>query len=344
MKLSSQEEARKEYESAIVLDPYDANALVGLGRYHELRSDWKSASGYYRRSLELEPGNSVARAGLRKAEANTLDDAGILAELKLRGVLAPQKTAVSEEDRALFRQLRQAEEMGAIDYLVKKFNHMPPGYSAEKDPGTGFYRLLLTARGFAAYRGLLTREAMAFFEGRKILAKNVLRLRDTNGNLLFDKDTGLLTPDGMTVYYFAQAGQKRYLLPSEPSPAKAQLPSGEDDKIARNETGKKYMEITEPEYLWLVRATDCSDETFVNDLAMDIFTNTGADGKKTRRYFVDNAGHPLPCCVPASYVARYRLGDATIPGMQGNSFFGTGGVSGHKLCKSDGKLWKGEIE
>jgi len=104
------------------------------------------------------------------------------------------------------------------------------------------------------------------------------------------------------------------------------------------------MEITEPEYLWLVRATDCSDETFVNDLAMDIFTNTGADGKKTRRYFVDNAGHPLPCCVPASYVARYRLGDATIPGMQGNSFFGTGGVSGHKLCKSDGKLWKGEIE
>lgn len=325
------------YRQALSVDPNDVNAQVGLGRCLETSGDMPGAHAAYGKGLALEPGNPVAHDGLRRTETFVMTDPEILAELKERKAVVAAKKEVTAQDKELFVQMRSAEEMGAVDYMKRKLNRLPANYVYEKTVSASDLRLMLTWSGYVIYRRLLTKDAIAFLERKGMALKTIMILKDMKGQPLFEKG-GLLSYDGMQVYYYALIGEKRYLLPSDPLPPEAvALLSAEDQRIvALKKEG--YMEIDAMEYGWLLRYTDCSEETFTGDLDGKIVTMPN----KELRYFVDSVGRKRDQGAFGHAIMRYRNGDTSTSAPRSGNFFGKGGIEGKKLCKKDGKVWLGE--
>jgi len=345
IKQGKYDEAETKYILAIAADHYEVNAIIGLGRCRELKKDWKSAAENYRRAYALEPANPVARQGLRRVEPNVMTDEEILAELKLRRALPPDVGALSEEKKALFMEMRQAEEYDAVTYLFKKVRPMRPNYVVEKDTGTINYRLMFTARGFYAYKTYISSDALRFFEKKGMPLKQIVKLRTKNGGLVFDPAAGgRLSSEGMKAYFYAVLGQKIYLLPSEPLSFEDAAIVEEKDRLEGEMKRDRYMEISELEYLWLLRATDCSEEALTDALDMRIreIPVPGTE-RKSKRYFVDTTGNMKDRGALASHVYRYRSGDTDTSGAGSTGFFGTGGMQKQKLCGKNGSVFSGEL-
>lgn len=62
----SREEAEKEYQAALVVNPQDQKAESRLGDLAALRGDEKAAAEHYQRALKFEPNDSEALLGLSK--------------------------------------------------------------------------------------------------------------------------------------------------------------------------------------------------------------------------------------------------------------------------------------
>jgi tetratricopeptide (TPR) repeat protein len=63
----SREEAEKEYQAALALNPQDEKSECKLGDLAALRGDQNAAAEHYRRALQLQPNDSEAMLGLAKA-------------------------------------------------------------------------------------------------------------------------------------------------------------------------------------------------------------------------------------------------------------------------------------
>jgi tetratricopeptide (TPR) repeat protein len=61
------EEAEKEYQAALAVDPHDNKAECKLGDLAALRGDQKAAAEHYQRALELQPNDTEAMIGLAKS-------------------------------------------------------------------------------------------------------------------------------------------------------------------------------------------------------------------------------------------------------------------------------------
>jgi tetratricopeptide (TPR) repeat protein len=61
------EEAEKEYQAALAVDPHDNKAECKLGDLAALRGDQKAATEHYQRALELQPNDAEAMIGLAKS-------------------------------------------------------------------------------------------------------------------------------------------------------------------------------------------------------------------------------------------------------------------------------------
>lgn len=337
MKQGATPDAAGFYRQAIAVDPNDVNAQVGLGRCLEISGDMPGAHAAYGKGLSLEPGNPVAHDGLRRTETFVMTDPEILTELKERKAVASAKKELAPQDKELFNQMRSAEEMGAVDYLKRKLNRLPPTYICEKTVSAGDLRLMLTWTGYVIYRRQLTKDSLAFFERKGLPLKTIMQLKDMKGQPLFEKG-GLLSYDGMQVYYYALIGEKRYLLPSDPLPPEAvALLSAEDQRIvALRKEG--YMEINAMEYGWLLRYTDCSEETFTGELSGKIITMPN----KEQRYFIDSLGNKGDNGAFGHAIMKYRNGETSTAAPRSGNFFGSGGIEGKKLCTKQGKVWKGD--
>jgi tetratricopeptide (TPR) repeat protein len=339
VKNSSYDEAAKYYSAAVAIDPDDTNSVVGLGRCSELSGDWKAAYDYYARGLSLEPNNTAAREGQRRCEPHVMTDEQILAELKQRRILTPEKTTLTSEYKEYFMQVRNAEEMGAIDYLKRKLHRLPHTYVMEINVGTPQYRLMLTDTGFKSYRGNISLDVRSFFEKQGLSDKAILRIRAMNGKLFYDpQDKGLISFDGIQSYYYALVGQKKYLLPTDPLPPEAMASLSEAERIRAQMQADAFTEISEPEYIWLSKATDCSEDTFTNELDLRI----AAQEPGKRLYFVSANELRKDKGMLLSYINRYRRGDTDTSPRGGTAFFGHGGVESHKLCDKQGKIWTGD--
>ena len=333
------DEAATYYKAAIAIDGNDTNSVVGLGRCRELSGDWKEASVYYSKGLELEPGNSAAREGQRRCEPYVMTDEEILAELKERHILTPEKTVLTADDKEYFMQVRDAEEMGAIDYLKRKLRRLPAKYVLEINPGTAQYRLMLTGAGFKSYRNNISLDARNFFEKKGMSTKAIMRVRALNGKLVYEPtDKGLISFEGMKVYYYALVGQKKYLLPTDPIPPEAMAALSETEKIEAEMQRDAYLEISELEYIWLAKATDCVEDTFTGSLDMRISVLSN----KNRLYFIPANDQRKDKGIQLSYISRYRRGDTSIS-VRSTAFFGTGGMETKKLCTKEGKIWTGDL-
>jgi|GEM_PF-5458953 len=100
-----------------------------------------------------------------------------------------------------------------------------------------------------------------------------------------------------------------------------------------------YEEFSEAEHSWLLRATQCSDETLIKFNKMQIITE-----KTGTTYFIPTAKvNPMDSNdYLLDYLRKYRAGDQTILPEVSPGAFGTGGTVRRKLCNKNGTLWTGE--
>ncbi len=258
--------------------------------------------------------------------------ADMLAEMKHRRAVEPERTILSSDEISMLYHMRSAEENGAVDFIKTKLRSLS-GYVVERNFPDGRLKLWLTPAGLQAYIKYSAQDAIRVFEERGTAVKDIFGLRDREGRPLFDP-SGHLTLEGEIVYYEGLKGVKKWFLAGEPLPQSADAGPG---KTSEGKTPKQliklgYMEISEPEYLWLFNATDCSEKVFTEELNMVIIKgNKPSDN----RYFVYTLE---PGSILAYYVKKYRSGDTSVTPKQSTAFFGLGSVEGRKLCH-EGQLW-----
>lgn len=338
IKLGKHDKALAQYRLALKTDPRDMNALKGLAAALEARSDFSGAIETYDAILKLEPGNEKARVRKEELRSGALTSAQILEELKLRQAVDQKKTSLQPEDIKLFKAIKAAEISGAVDYLKKKAKSYRSLVLERHTPeGT---KLVLTGGGYKAYTFHATREAVKFFEGQGIGLREIFTLRTLEGAPAFDAG-GRLTPEGEELWRRSSPGTKNWLLVYEPVPASPQAQQANKEIAEAEKNG--YREISEPEYLWLLRATDCPEDVMQ---APPVSLKKISDGARVRYLlcYIPNAlcmngtNDKLP-----PYIETYRSGDDSISDAKAStSFFGTGGVKKHRFCEK-GRIWDGSI-
>lgn len=337
LKIGDPARAVEQYNLALAGNPGDLNALKGLAAALEARQDMSGAIGVYDRILKLDPSDAKVRARRDELKASALTDDEMLAELLLRQAIDARKTALLPDDVKLFKAIKAAEIGGAVDFLKGKAPSFR-GLAVEKKTPDGT-RLLLTGAGYKAYNFYATREAVKFFEGQNVGLREIFKLRSLTGAPLFDA-AGKLTAEGEETWRNSASGEKTWLLTYEPVPQSPAALKAEKD--VKEFTDQGYEEISEPEYLWLLRMTDCPENILKADpLNMKMIT----DGARMR-YFVCFKEHAL-CMNPLNKVlpvniASYRGGNTDVSDSKtSTAFFGTGAVKKHRLCEN-GKIWLGE--
>ncbi|MDO8805481.1 MAG: tetratricopeptide repeat protein [Elusimicrobiota bacterium] len=339
IKLGKPESALAQYRLALKAGPRDMNALKGLAAALEARSDLSGAIETYEAILKLEPGNERARARIDELKSGTLTSAQILEELVLRRAADKKKAVLQPADIKLFKAIKAAETGGAVDYLKRKVPSAR-GLTAERKTGDGV-KLLLTGDGYKVYIFHATREAVKFFEAEGVGLREVFKLRTLAGAPIFDPG-GKLTPEGEDLWRRLSPGDKTWLLTYEPVPASPQAQQANKDIAEAEKSG--YREISEPEYLWLLRATDCPEDVLQKD---PVNLKLISDGARVRYMlcYVQNSFcmNPANILLP-SYIEAYRAGnDAISDAKTSTAFFGSGGVKKHRYCE-DGKIWGVDTE
>jgi tetratricopeptide (TPR) repeat protein len=331
--------AKEHYSVTVKTDKTDANAIIGLARCYSKDEDWDTAAKLFRLGLKLEPSNPIADKGLRKVEPHIMSAEEILNELKERKAVSPDTIVLGAQDRDLFMQMRFAQEIGAVDFLKDKIKVIPNDYFVERITEWGTYRLLLTKKGFDAYKKLLTKDAIVFFSGKGYDVGKTFKLQSFEGKPLFEKG-GVLTFEGMKVYAFALRGARRYYLPGDKVPKEMYGYLSETDRRVAKILDDGYEEISEPEFIWLSRETLCSEPTFRKNLDMVILEIDPNNNKLGRRYFVDKTGYRKDAGTLYSLIYSYRMGQKIDRNKFSakRNFFGRGGYSTPTLCSSDGEL------
>ncbi len=340
LKLGSPARAIEQYKLALEASPKDLEVLKGLAAAQDSVSDIPGAMATYSSISALEPQNDNARTRLEELKDASLTDDQILAGLKLRGAADQKKTGLDPGDKELFRAITAAELADAVDYLHRNVPDTS-GVYLRHDSG-GRTRLLLTGDGYKLYVSLLTRDAIKFFEKEGLDFRTIFKLRTEKGDPVFDKN-GRLTPEGEALYRAALPGKKTWLLPAEPVPASPQAKASEEaQKKITALRARGYEEISEPEYLWLLGATRCPENTLKSspvNAVVQLF-----DGVRQRYLlcFDDNSLCKNGCNDKlSSFIAAYRNNDTAGIGSDGSTaFFGTGGVKHNHFCEG-GEVWMG---
>ncbi len=338
IKLEKPAKAIEQYNLALAANPGDINALKGLASALEARGDVNSAITVYEKIIKLSPSDNKIRARRDELNASRLTNDEMLAELLLRQAIDARKTALLPEDILLFKAIKTAEISGAVDMLKAKARSSR-GLVTEKKTATGT-RLLLTGAGYKAYNFYATREAVKFFEKQGVGLREMFKLRSLTGAPLFNA-AGRLTYEGEDAWRKSVAGEKNWLLSYEPVPQSPTALKAEKD--VQEFTGHGYEEISEPEYLWLMRYTDCPEDVL---LATPLNMKTTTDGARMRYFMCFQERDPCMNMVnktlPAA-IGSYRNGNTDISDSKtSTSFFGSGGLQKKKVCVG-GKVWTGGI-
>lgn len=336
-KLGDSKGAMAQYRLAAEANPSDMNALKGLAAAFEARSLFKEAMGVYKKILALEPANTDAGTRFEELKMGFLSNEQILEELRSRKAIDAQKTVLQPDDIKLFKALRKAEMNGAVDYVQKKA-FRDKGLTLEKKE-ENVIKVYLTGAGYTAYVFHATRDAICFFEKQKIGMREIFRLRDREGSLIFDK-AGKLTPEGAEAWRKGLQGTRTWLLPYEPIPeSPAAIQANKDLAQARTEG---YREISEPEYLWLLRATNCPEDVLqAPPLELKVI-NDGARVRFLLCYVANSSCMSDIKMKLTTYIESYRAGDTRLSETNtSTAFFGTGGVKKYRFCE-DGKIWAGK--
>jgi hypothetical protein len=124
------------------------------------------------------------------------DREAVLREMWRRGLLAPDQQAWSPADWDKLLVIRRAEP-DALDYLKRKPGGIRPHVYFLREAGMS--KTWLTKGGYERYRGMLTQDAIVYFESKGADAKQAFKLVDWDGRRMFDQQ-GQITEAGAAVY------------------------------------------------------------------------------------------------------------------------------------------------
>jgi tetratricopeptide (TPR) repeat protein len=327
-------EAAFYYDAALRAHPANINSLVGKGITEEKLGRINEAVSLYRRALAVNFTNIVARERLIALEPDILSDGELLISMKERNIVDPAAINFNEEEKTLLSKMLIAEKNNAIEWLSGKYNgEMPKGFIVERDSGKIYARKMLTLLGYEDLIKHLSREATQFFLDKKILPGYVFKLKDFDGNPVFD-DKGNLTDEGMSVYTKGLDGIIAYVKPGEPLPST----TAEIDALVKRYQQQGYIEISKSDFLWLMRHTQCSEETLIKDLSVKTINISAAE----KRIFVvsdqKKARCMSICILPYYYVWKERKNKAESDAPLHTCLFGEDCPIEPKLCLKNGTL------
>lgn len=124
----------------------------------------------------------------------------VLEEMWQRRVLEPEQRSWSPLDLALLERIRRAEPEAMV-YLRSKPGGLRPWVSTRRVGGMPFSRL--HKAGYERYLGMLSQDALLYFENKGADAKFAFKLTDWDGRRLFAAD-GRITEEGLQVYQRAR--------------------------------------------------------------------------------------------------------------------------------------------
>ncbi|MBI5743792.1 MAG: hypothetical protein HY952_04515 [Elusimicrobia bacterium] len=342
LKLGDPAKAEARYRKAIEASPRDLNALKGLAAAQEARADLKGAEATYELILGLDPADANSKKRREELRTGSLTGPQVLEELRLRQAVPETRTEALPEDLALFKAIRAAETAGGVDYVRGK-DRAAKGLIVQRSEG-GAAKLALTAAGYKAYVFYATKDAVKFFEGEGVGLREIFQLRTGSGAQVFDK-SGKLTREGEELWRGSQKGTKSWLLPYEPVPDSA-LAQASKEAQAQIDTFVKqgYEEISEPEYLWLLKATRCPQTTLKSERIHAVKELN--DGVRQRYLLCSrDTGLCMNECIGKLplYIAAYRSNNAEqfLANETHSSFFGSG-AKGRHFCEN-GEVWIGNV-
>ncbi|MBQ4493651.1 MAG: tetratricopeptide repeat protein [Elusimicrobiaceae bacterium] len=324
--------ASKYYEASLTFEPANINSLVGKGICEEKQGNIQKAAQYFKKALAVDFTNLIARERLISLEPQRLSHEELISTMKERNILDPNAIDYQETDLDLLNKMIKAEKDNAITYLNNKYNgKIPPGLIVEQYPGKIYSRKMLSYSGYKDLMFLLSKDAINYFINQGVYKSEMLKLRDLNGNNIFDKK-GFLTDEGLLAYTYSLNGQKAYLLPSEP------LPSGSKkaEMMVQQLLRQGYTEITTSEYAYLIETSRCSEKTLTQKLAVKIVP--AAPGKNRFLVLVPPVKINKMAEYPYNIVMdrRKQKKDSSNTPVY-TTTFGSGGIKTH-LCKEDGTL------
>lgn len=322
------------YDRSLWFNAANVNSLVGKGVITEYQGNKVGASDLYRTALAVEPLNVIARKRLINLEPIYFSDAELLDALKQRYAVLPAKTELSDQDRELFTKIHGTEQRGGLEYLKNKYPRLPADYTAVLFKGTGFEREVLTLSGFTALQKQIGQDAITVFQKIGVRVQDVFDLRDMKGNKIFLLDS-TLTDRGFFVYTEALQGRKAFLLPQERVPPTAAFLE-QTAKRVQDLLALGYIEISPVEVKAISAQTQCSEDTLRKKMGLYLLDL----GRNDKRYFV--LARELPD--DKHGVAYYFL-------MQGrarknpnlkvprNNIVDSYLYTGYTVCASDGSDW-----
>jgi tetratricopeptide (TPR) repeat protein len=128
-----QQEAQKEFEAAIAVNPGDAKSECRLGALFSLRGDSESARKHFMRAAELDPNEPEAQVGLGKILMSTGHPEEALPHLLAAVRVDPTNAQAHYRLSQLYRQLQRASdaerEMGTFQELRKAEERLRSAYA-----------------------------------------------------------------------------------------------------------------------------------------------------------------------------------------------------------------------
>ena len=201
----------------------------------------------------------------------------------------------------------------------------------EKYPGKLYVRRMLSYGGYKDLMFLLSKDAIDFFLEQGVYKREILKLRDFEGNNIFD-EKGYLTDAGLIAYNLSLNGEKAYLLPSQPLPST----SKKADMTVKKLISQGYTEITTTEYAYIMEKTRCNEHTLVSNLAVKIVPVS----YEKRRFLIILPPQKNPLAEVPYYLVQQRRKEnksASNNAPVYSTTFGTG-TRRPFVCKEDGNL------
>ncbi len=268
----------------------------------------------------------------------------ILSDMKSRGFIEKEKVVLSPEDKKLYYSVRLSERKGAVEWVNSSY----PGYAnITLKNSKGEY--VLMRDGYNLYLKYVSQQAIKHLQKNKVIPNFLFKLRDENGDMIFDQK-GRLTYEGLKAYYKAvETNQKTWYYSTEVPKKDLELKTSYENKEKKEKALQEekklakagYEEIAETEYLWLMKVTTCPEEVLLNPPC----NLKKLDYGDSVKYFICSKNEISCGSTPMtlfSYIVSYRAGNTdVIDTKQSTAFFGTGAVKKHRFCE-DGKIWTGK--
>ena len=337
------DESVKYYKKALSEKPDDIHLLLKYAEALEKNKDKITALEVYQRINSIKSSPSIEEK-IDDLKIEVMSESEILEDLKLRGFVEKDKVVLLPPDRKVFLSVKLVERKGGIKYLRERY----PGYSnlIWENPSNP-QDVRITATGYFLYLRHISQIFIRAIEKEAQDPREIFKVRDRNGFDIFDKN-GRLTYEGLKCYYdYEKHKKKNWYFQNEILPLTKQKNSYLDEKKADDFAKKKkelekigYEEISETEYLWLTRATNCPEDVLLSP-PCDIKKLDSGNGF---RYFLcmksDMCNHIQK--ILSTYIASYRSGNTDIADTQAASnFFGRPGSPKRRFCEN-GRIWDGK--